>query len=211
MRARVLLLALVVVLAPAGALGPRARPAGADHIDLTAALLTVEDLAGEWTVRAPDVPAVTLGDLCGVVTDPAAAGEPTAVARAAFVLGSGAATLDEAIVELPPDRAGAVLERLAGLLGGCAGEAAAADGPPVRYQVAAMAPPAVGDGSVALRVRLRAGLRVGELHFVAFRRGDVLTVLQYTATGLAFAAVDVDVTEALVRRADEKLAAALGG
>jgi hypothetical protein len=186
--------------APAAATGTAG--AAARGVDLTKALLTLDDLPPGWTTPSPspDSSAFCNQD---ITIRPTARADADFERGQSFVFhGLGAYNRGEAAAAMDQERK---------TLANCTQWTETdSDGTTTTYRVRPLSFPKLGDETLAFRLSAEAAGAVAEVDGVFIRRGDVISRVGNGQVGVRVAVVDSALTEQLARKANAKLAAAAG-
>ena len=170
---------------------------------LSQALLTLDDMATGWTEGlAPEHGSAGDLSLCGIGGEASA----TAQVETGFQQSAIGPFMGQVVKAFPPGEAEAAMAETLAAVQSC-GEwiETNADGTQTRWRVSFLAFPQFGDETLALRLSAEAPqFGITTMDLVHVRRGDFVTAVAQSAWGYV---VDSALTEALVSRADEKLAA----
>lgn len=179
---------------------PTPTPSPVAPAALRGALLTADDLPPGWSAYASEPFPPPCGELPALETAAAARVEQTFGERAVGPF------LRQLVASYPPGAAAAALAATRQLFDDCPDWRGSYAGQSFRFRVAPLAFPALGDDSFALQLAADGPLFLEAASVLVFvRRGDVVTLLAYTAAGFGGAAVDRELTEQLAHRADARL------
>ena len=170
--------------------------------DLTKALLTLDDMPTGWSVRA-DVPPPSDALVCDKRL-PRFRDQAADFQRADFERGN--ANVSNIVSRYRPGEAQSLLEALKSLYESCPQWTQQDGSTSLTLRAAALAFPKLGDQTFAIRLTATSGALTAQSDQVTVRRGDVLTTVTYAVAGLGSLSADPELTERLVRRADERLA-----
>lgn len=183
---------------------PTPRP---NQIDLTRALLSLEDMPTGFTTVPPDDEDDRGSQPCGKSTElrhNAVETKEAEFTKGAFgpIISHVASTFKSGEAKDRFDQARTIFE-------GCPSWTETDEkGETVEYRLSPLSFPRLGDQAYAMRMDVKTGGAVAQADIVFVRRGDVIFLLGNTVGGLGVAMVDSALTEQLARKAVEKLQAA---
>ena len=197
--------------ASTGTAGATAAASPRAAVDVSRALLTLDDLPAGWTsVEAPPSDSDLDTGFCGAGSAPV-----TRLGRAAaeFEAAASGLIVTQIVAAYAPGDAKRVMDFLRDTLKGCTEwRETDAEGREFVYRFASLPFPRLGEQTLAVRMNVEAPGGSVQTDLVIVQRGDAATLLANIASGpRGGASVDSTLTERLARRADARLAAVVSG
>ena len=186
---------------------PAASPAAAASVDLTRALLALEDMPADWRSAASDG---GTAQPCG--QRPALSTQAARQVEASYQRGSLGPFVSHTVASYRPGDAARAMDSTRRLFEECREWEGSHLGSQFTFRVSTLPFPDLGDQSFALRLDADGPLLlVAQTDLVFVRRGNVAFLLAHTTAGLRVASIDSELTERLTRRADQLLEAIARG